>query len=212
MDIVNPQIAAYTEKYSEEESPLLKKINRETHLYVTGAGMLSGPVQGRLLALLSKILNPRNILEIGTYTGYATLCLAEGLQQDGIIYTIDHDEELQERVSGYFNESTYKEQIKYLTGQAEELIPQINDTFDLVFIDADKENYALYYDRVFPKLSETGVVVADNVLWKGKVLDEENADKPTRSIIEFNKKIKQDSRVEMVTLTIRDGLMLIRKK
>ena len=173
--------------------------------------MLSGHYQGRVLSLLSKMVSPSRILEIGTFTGYATLCLAEGLTDKGMIYTLDINEELEEMVRGYFTESPYKDKIKYILGDATETINTLNETFDLVFIDADKKNNGRYYDLIFDSLRPGGLVIVDNVLWSGKVLDS-NPDKDTKTITTFNDKILADNRVEKLILPVRDGLFVIRKK
>ena len=173
--------------------------------------MLSGHFQGRVLSMLSKIINPKHILEIGTYTGYATLCLAEGLQENGIIYTIDNNEELYDFQKKYFENSQYKSQIKQHLGNALDIIETLNTTYDLVFIDADKENYINYYNLIVPKMNKNGVILTDNVLWSGKVVDPQ-PDKDTRAILEFNRKVQADPRVENLLLSLRDGIMMMYKK
>lgn len=210
MDVINKELQAYAEKHTTDESPLLKKINRDTHAQVLMPRMLSGQLQGRVLSMLSCMCRPRVILEVGTYTGYSAICLAEGLQEGGKLITIDINEELYDRVSGYFREAGLNERIDYRIGDAATIIPQLNERFDLVFIDADKENYARYYDLVIDRVTLNGLILADNVLWSGKVL-QENPDKDTRSILDFNAKIQADARVENVLLPIRDGIMLMRK-
>lgn len=212
MEVNTPDLNLYLEHLAEPESELLKKINRETHLKVLMPRMLSGHFQGRVLSLLSKLIRPKCILEIGTFTGYATLCLAEGLANDGKLHTLDINEELEERVRDYFNESTYRNQIHYHIGKALEIIPKLGLEPDLVFIDADKKNNATYYDLVFDQIKPGGLILIDNVLWSGKVLEEDKMDKDTVLIRELNEKIKNDSRVEQVLLPIRDGLWIIRKK
>jgi predicted O-methyltransferase YrrM len=188
---------------------LLKKIERETHLHILKPRMLSGHLQGRFLSMVSNMIRPKTILEIGTYTGYSTLCLAEGLNKNGKLITIDINEELERRVRGYFAESQY-EGIYYLIGNALKIIATLNYQFDLVFMDADKENYANYFDLVIDKLAPGGFILVDNVLWSGKVLNVK-PDKDTRAILEFNKKIQNDARVENVLLPFRDGITIIRK-
>lgn len=210
MDLFDSSLTSYLEDHSDSETELLKRINRETYLKESMAHMLSGPYQGRLLSLLSKLISPKRVLEVGTFTGYATLCLAEGLTPDGIIHTIDINEELEDRVQGYFNESAYSTQINYHIGDAMEIIPRLNESFDLVFIDADKKNNLNYYQLVVEKVPSGGVILIDNVLWKGKVL-QQNADKQTEIILELNKQIASDPRVEKVILPVRDGVFLIRK-
>jgi predicted O-methyltransferase YrrM len=210
MDITPIEIQEYAELHTSGENSLLKSINRETHAHVLMPRMLSGHLQGRLLALISEMIKPERIFEIGTYTGYSALCLAEGLREGGKIITIDVNEELEKRVRGYFAQSDYKDKIDYRIGNALELIPDIKETFDLVFIDADKINYSRYYDLVFDKVKFGGFILADNVLWSGKVLAPD-PDKDTRAIMEFNKKVQEDPRVQNVLLPVRDGIMVVRK-
>lgn len=174
--------------------------------------MLSGHLQGRLLSMISQLHRPKRILEIGTYTGYAALCMAEGLPVDGKLFTIDKNEELEKRVRAYFDESPYSSQIELLIGDALEIIPGLNECWDLVFIDADKENYLSYYERVIDNTNSNGLIIADNVLWSGKVTDKSKQDHDTNKIREFNDIIQEDNRVENVLLPVRDGLMMIRKK
>jgi caffeoyl-CoA O-methyltransferase len=209
MELTPPALQKYAEFSTSRESELLAKINRETHLHVLKPRMLSGHLQGRVLAMISKMICPHTILEIGTYTGYATLCLAEGLAANGRLITIDVNEELERRVRGYFTESGVAD-IEYIIGHALHVIPTLNETFDLVFIDADKANYAAYFDLVIDKVRPGGFILADNVLWSGKVIDAK-PDKDTQVILDFNKKINADARVENVLLPIRDGITLIRK-
>jgi predicted O-methyltransferase YrrM len=209
MEFIDSALQNYAEQSSSHESELLKKINRETHLHVLKPRMLSGHLQGRFLSMISKMIKPTTILEIGTYTGYAPLCLAEGLQPSGKLITIDVNEELEKRVRGYFAEANI-EGIEYRIGNALEIIPTINYQFDLVFIDADKENNGTYFDLIIDKVATGGFILADNVLWSGKVLDAK-PDKDTRAILEFNKKINKDTRVENVLLPIRDGITVVRK-
>lgn len=212
MDIVSPELTQYLEKLSAPESPLLQKINRETHLQVLMPRMLSGHYQGRVLSMLSKMMQPTCILEIGTFTGYATLCLAEGLATNGELHTVDCNVELEDRVRGYFKESGYETQIHYHLARAEEFLQSWNKALDLVFIDADKKNNALYYDLIFDWLKPGGIILIDNVLWSGKVLNQEKLDKDTAGIVALNTKIATDERVEPLLLPIRDGLWIIRKK
>lgn len=211
MALLSPELNHYLEYLAEPETELLQKINRETHLQVLMPRMLSGHFQGRVLSMLSKMLKPECILEIGTFTGYATLCLAEGLAPNRKLHTIDINEELEDRVRGYFNESVYKDQIHYHLGDAMQLIPKLNLKPDLVFIDADKKNNANYYDLVIDAVKPGGLILIDNVLWSGKVLDQEKTDKDTVLIKELNEKIKADDRVSAFILPIRDGLWMIRK-
>lgn len=205
------QLSTYLEETCDEENALLKKVNRETYLKETMPHMLSGHYQGRVLAMISKLVAPRLALEIGTFTGYATLCLAEGLVEDGILHTIDINEEQEERVSSYFEESDYATRIQYHIGDAVEVIPNIKGRFDLVFIDADKKRNLLYYDMLIDRVRTGGLILIDNVLWKGKVFAE-NPDSQTRQILELNKTLAKDKRVEKLILPIRDGLFVLRKK
>lgn len=207
---MNVELEHYIERHTSSESDLLKKINRDTHVEVLMPRMLSGHVQGRFLSMMSQWLKPKRILEIGTYTGYSALCLAEGLTPDGKLITLDINEELEERVRGYFKQSLLENQIDYRIGDARKIIPTLNETFDLVFIDADKESYSLYFDLVIDKVATGGCIIADNVLWSGKVV-EEKPDKDTRAILEFNQKVVSDERVEKVIVSLRDGLMMMRK-
>lgn len=210
MDIINEDLLRYAEEHSTPETDLLKRINRDTSAKVMMPRMLSGHLQGRVLAVISQMLRPQRILEIGTFTGYSAICLAEGLHDSGKLITIDINEELEQRVRTYFNEAGLSEKIEYRIGNAIEIIPTLQETFDLVFIDADKENYSAYFDLVIEKVRPGGIILADNVLWSGKVVQGKQ-DKDTRAIGEFNKKIHNDKRVENVLLPIRDGIFIIRK-
>lgn len=210
MDVIQKELQDYAERHTSEESPLLKKINRDTHAHILMPRMLSGQLQGRVLSMISCMVHPRVILEIGTFTGYSAICLAEGLQENGKLITIDINEELHDRVSGYFREANLEDRIDYRIGNALSIIPQITERFDLVFIDADKENYARYFDLVIDRVNLNGFILADNVLWSGKVL-QPKPDKDTRAIVDFNAKVQADQRVENVLLPIRDGVMLMRK-
>lgn len=202
---------AYLESTCDAENTLLKSVNRETYLRETMPHMLSGHYQGRVLAMLAKMIAPKQILEIGTFTGYATLCLAEGLQKEGLLHTIDINEEQQERVQGYFDASAYAEQIKYHIGDAMDVIPTLTGDFDLVFIDADKKRNLDYYNMLIERVPSGGLLLIDNVLWKGKVLSE-NPDSQTQQIITLNNVLATDDRVEKLILPIRDGLFVLRKK
>ena len=197
--------------FCEPESSLLKQIDRETHLKVLMPRMVSGHYQGRMLSLLSKLMMPRRILEIGTFTGYATLCLAEGLTEGGSITTIDINEELKDRVNNYFEQSGMQDKINYKIGDAQEVLPELHETWDMVFIDADKKNNGTYYDMIFDQVRSGGIIIVDNVLWSGKVLNNAQ-DSDTKNISNFNHKIANDHRVEKLILPVRDGLFLIRKK
>jgi caffeoyl-CoA O-methyltransferase len=211
MHFMSDELENYVVEHSENEPQLLQELNRETHVKVLQPRMLSGHFQGRVLSLLSKIIQPTTILEIGTYTGYSALCLAEGLAKNGKLHTIDINEELQEMQQRYFNASPHGKNIIPHIGNALEIIPALNETFDLVFIDADKENYSNYFDLVIDKMKPGGIILSDNVLWSGKVLaDAKPNDKSTLAIKDYNKKLKEDSRVETVLLPIRDGLTVSR--
>lgn len=211
MHFISEKLENYVVKHSENEPELLQKLNKETHQKILQPRMLSGHFQGRVLSMLAKILQPKNILEIGTYTGYATLCMAEGLQQEGIIDTIDINEELEEIQNKYFEQSGKRNQIVQHIGNALEIIPKLNKKFDLVFIDADKENYINYWNLILPLMNKGGIVLSDNVLWSGKVLEEvKKNDKSTQILMKYNKITQQDLRVETVLLPIRDGLTVSR--
>lgn len=212
MNFISPELEQYAGIHTSPESELLAWINRETHLEVLQPRMLSGHLQGRILSLLSSLLKPKRILEIGTYTGYSALCLAEGLPADGTLITIDVNEELQARVQGYFNDSSYKNHIEYYIGDAMELIPTLSDMWDLVFIDADKKNYLNYYDLVIERMNPGGIILADNILWSGKVIDSSATDRETEILRRYNEVIHADERVENILLPIRDGIMVARKK
>lgn len=209
--LTGKEISEYAEKHSSPESDLLAEINRHTHLKVPMPRMLSGHLQGRTLALFSKLLQPECILEIGTYTGYSAICLCEGLKPDGKLITLDINEELEDMVRDYFDRSGFAPRIDYRLGNALEIIPGLNETFDLVFIDADKKSYAAYYDLVIDKVRSGGIIIADNVLRQGTVVTGET-DKETRNMQQFNEKVLADDRVENLLLPIRDGLMIARKR
>jgi caffeoyl-CoA O-methyltransferase len=211
MHFISEELENYVAHHSQKEPQLLKELDIETHQKIMQPRMLSGHFQGRVLSMLSKIINPKHILEIGTYTGYAALCLAEGLQKEGTLDTIDINEELVEIQEKYFNLSEYKNQITSHLGDAMQIIPTLNKKFDLVFIDADKENYINYYNLIVPMMHKGGIILSDNVLWSGKVLEELNPkDTSTKILLEYNKLINEDSRVETVLLPIRDGLTVTR--
>lgn len=208
----SPNINIYAETYTSPEDPILAKLNRETNLKVALPIMLSGHLQGAVLQALSFMLRPRRILEVGTYTGYSAICLAKGMPEDGHLHTIDYNEELQDMCFRYICDAGLEGKITQHIGQAEEIIPNINETFDLVFIDADKVNYGLYYDQVFDKVRKGGFILADNVLYDGEVvLPEAEQSKNAKAIHAFNEKLRNDSRVEQVLLPIRDGIMIARK-
>lgn len=211
MGLENKTLSQYLENTCDAESALLEHIRRETYLKETQAHMLSGHYQGRLLSFLSKLIRPSSILEIGTFTGYSTLCLAEGLAEQGIIHTIDKNEELADRVEGYFNQSQYCPHIRRYYGDAIQLIPTIDGRFDLVFIDADKKNNLNYFQMVVDRIPSGGLILIDNVLWKGRVLDE-NPDHTTSRINELNSVIAGDASIDKLILPIRDGLYIVRKR
>ena len=211
MHFLSEELENYAAQHTEDEPLLLKELNKRTHLNVLQPRMISGHFQGRFLSLLSKMVQPRTILEIGTYTGYATLCLAEGLHLEGVLHTIDIKEELTDLQREFFDRSGYGSQIVQHLGKAADIIPSLNTTFDLVFIDADKQNYAHYFDLVIEKMTRGGIILSDNVLWSGKVVEEvKHNDKHTQALMAYNQKIKDDPRVETVLLPIRDGITLSR--
>ena len=212
MDFIDPIIEQYALDHSDPESNLLKQLNRKTNLNVLQPRMLSGHLQGRLLSAFSKALKPDKILEIGTYTGYSALCLAEGLNQNGQLYTIDINQELEEFAQNYFDSSLFKDNIKFLIGDAVELIPNMKHPWDMVFIDADKENYSTYFDIVIDKVRKGGWIIADNVLWSGKVTRPTSTnDLETAAIKAFNEKVHLDKRVSNILVPVRDGMMLMIK-
>jgi caffeoyl-CoA O-methyltransferase len=204
------EILGYAEAHTSPETPLLKKINRDTHANVLKPRMLSGHMQGRVLSMISKMIRPTTILEIGTYTGYSAICLCEGLQPGGKLITIERNEELEVKLNEYFKTAGLEDVVDLRIGDAKEVLQSLEGRFDLVFIDADKENYCNYYDLVIDKVPAGGYILADNVLWSGKVV-EPSPDKDTRAILSFNDQVHNDSRVENVLLPVRDGIMLIRK-
>ncbi len=210
MNFLAENLETYVQQHSEQEPQLLQELARETHLKVLQPRMLSGAYQGRLLSLISKLINPKHVLEIGTYTGYSALCIAEGLHANGRIDTIDINEELTDMQRRYFDASGYGKQIFQHLGNAAEIIPALNGTFDLVFIDADKEQYPLYFDLIIERIQAGGLIIADNVLWSGKVVNHAT-DEATQALQLFNRKMVEDNRVENVLLPVRDGLTLIRK-
>ena len=210
MDFLPENIQKYISDISQSESPILKELNRYTNSKVILPRMLSGHVQGRFLSMISKLVNPEIIVEVGTYTGYSCLCLAEGLKKNGKIITIEKDEEFASIAKKFFDRSKYKEKISLLIEDATTAIENISEKIDLVFIDADKVNYSKYYDMLFPKLKIGGLIVADNVLWSGKVTKEVSDDE-TQSIKNFNIKVKNDERVENLIVGIRDGIMVCQK-
>jgi caffeoyl-CoA O-methyltransferase len=210
MSLIREDLQDLLLNFCEPETELLQRIDRETNLKVLMPRMLSGHYQGRVLSMLSKLISPKRVLEIGTFTGYATLCLAEGLTEDGLLYTLDINLELEDRVRGYFAESPYNSKINYVLGDATQTINALEEVFDLVFIDADKKNNGTYYDLIFDRVRPGGLIIVDNVLWSGKILSNAQ-DKDTRNISTFNDKVTADPRVEKLILPVRDGLFIIRK-
>ena len=211
MHFLSQDLEDYIEQHSENEPELLAKLNKETYQKILLPRMCSGHFQGRVLSMLSKLVNPKNILEIGTFTGYAALCLCEGIQQSGQLHTIDIKEELVDFQRKYFDLSGFGTQIHQHLGNAIDIIPTINLKFDLVFIDADKENYINYFNLVLPKMNKGGIILSDNVLWTGKVVEPlQKNDISTKILLEYNLLLKNDSRVETVLLPIRDGLTVSR--
>ena len=211
-DIVNNKIEDYIRKNSSKEPEILKDLNKETYLKVLNPRMLSGHLQGRFLSIITKLIKPKKILEIGTYTGYSAICMAEGLIENGIIHTIDINEELVSIQNKYFAKSKCNNSIIQHVGDARNIIKSINEKFDLVFLDADKENYIEYYELVIEKVRKGGLIIADNVLWTGKVVEpEKDDDELTQYLIDFNKMINEDDRVENIILPLRDGLNIILK-
>jgi caffeoyl-CoA O-methyltransferase len=211
MHFLSDELDNYVTQHSENEPELLAQLNKETHQKILAPRMLSGHFQGRVLSMLSKIVQPANILEIGTYTGYATLCLAEGLAENGTIDTIDNEEELFDFQRKYFDKTVWANQITQHLGDGLDIIPALGKKYDLVFIDADKENYINYFHLIVPMMNKGGIILSDNVLWSGKVLEEPNPkDLATKILLEYNQLLKDDPRVETVLLPIRDGLTVSR--
>ncbi|MBI1305111.1 MAG: methyltransferase [Bacteroidetes bacterium] len=214
MEFIDLKLAEYAENHTSPETEILSRLNRDTYANVLMPRMLSGHIQGRILSMFSKMVRPNFILEVGTYTGYSALCLAEGLAPEGKLLTMDINEELEDRINSYFKESPFAGQIELKIGDATQIIPTIDQPVDLAFIDADKENYSVYFDMIIDKMPSGGIIIADNVLWSGKILnaDEIARDEETRALHQFNEKIQTDNRVENVLMPVRDGLMVIRKK
>lgn len=213
MDFISEDLLTYSENHTSEEDPLLQKITRETQLKVLKPRMLSGHLQGKMLEIFTKMINPQIALEIGTYTGYSAICIARGLNKSGKLITMDINDELETMVRGFFEESGLSDQIDYRLGNALDLLPEIEGPIDLVFIDADKINNEKYFDLIIDKMNQGGIIMADNVLWSGKVIagQERKIDKDTQAILDFNDKINQDPRVENVLLPVRDGILIARK-
>ncbi|MCF8253841.1 MAG: O-methyltransferase [Bacteroidia bacterium] len=214
MDFLSDDLQDYCEQHSSNEPDVLKKLNRQTHAQVLQPRMLSGHLQGRFLAMISKLVQPKTILEIGTYTGYSALCLAEGLTEGGKLITIDVNPELEDMVHQYIEEAGMQDKVQMIIGDAYQIIRTLPQNFDLVFIDADKASYSKYYDLVIERLNPGGLILADNVLWSGKIVEEKALakDKDTQLLDAFNKKVKADPRVECMLLPLRDGMMMVRKK
>ena len=213
MHFLPKKLDDYVVAHSQKEPKLLQQLSRETWQKVLAPRMLSGHFQGRVLSMVSKLINPKNVLEIGTYTGYSALCLAEGIQPKGQLHTIDTNEELYDLQRRYFDKSGFGNQIIQYTGNAINIIPKIDKTFDLVFIDADKQNYPNYLEIILPKLKSGSVILSDNVLWTGKVIEElQKGDKDTEALLKYNKMINEHSQLETVLLPIRDGLTITRVK
>ncbi|WP_062053060.1 O-methyltransferase [Aquimarina longa] len=211
MHFIPEKLDTYVVNHSQKEPELLQQLNRETYQKILQPRMLSGAYQGRVLSIISKLINPKNILEIGTYTGYSAICLAEGLQKNGALHTIDINEELEDFQRKYFNLSGYGEQIHQHIGDATTIIPNLNQKFDLVFIDADKPNYPTYFDLIINKMNSGGVILSDNVLWSGKVIEEVDTDDiSTKALLKYNTLLAEDPRIETVLLPIRDGLTISR--
>tara|TARA_B100000242_G_scaffold293423_1_gene271491 strand:+ start:3500 stop:4144 length:645 start_codon:yes stop_codon:yes gene_type:complete len=212
INFIDDNILNYSISKSEKESKLLNDLYRETYLKVLNPRMISGHYQGRILSFISKIMRPKKILEIGTYTGYSAICLCEGLDNDGVLHTIDNNKELIEIQNKYFKKANLTNKIVQHSGDAKNILPSLDEEFDIVFIDADKESYPEYYDLIINKVSSGGIIIADNILWSGKILEKVGKDdQATKSIIEFNNKITQDDRVKNIILPIRDGLNIVRK-
>jgi predicted O-methyltransferase YrrM len=213
MEFIEKNLADYCENHTSPESELLSNLNRDTHLKVVSPRMLSGHLQGRFLSFISKLQKPQLIIEIGTYTGYSALCLAEGLTESGKLISIDVNEETSSYAQSFIDKSAYKNQIKLVVADAKDFIHTISNPIDLVFIDADKKNYLAYYQLIIEKLNTGGIIIADNVLWSGKItMPEGEMDRETLALHEFNEFVQNDGRVENMLLPIRDGLMVIRKK
>ncbi|AZJ34220.1 O-methyltransferase [Tenacibaculum singaporense] len=211
MHFLPEELDNYVVKHSQAEPKILQELSRETWQKVLNPRMLSGAFQGRVLSMISKLIQPKSILEIGTYTGYSALCLAEGLPKDGMLYTVDKNEELEELQHKYFQKSDYKNQITQYVGNALDIIPSIDSKFDLVFIDADKSNYVNYFHLIIDKMNKGGVILSDNVLWSGKVVEElDPKDIDTKILLDYNRLLNEDDRLETVLLPIRDGLTISR--
>lgn len=214
MNFFSPDLQRYTEQHTTPESPLLQRLDRETNLKALYPKMISGHLQGRVLSMFSHMIRPKRILEIGTFTGYSAICMAEGLAEDGELITIDKNRELEDMVINYLREADLDSKVHCIIGDAIEVIPELKGTFDLIYLDADKENYCNYFELIIDRLNPGGYLLADNVLWYGKVLDNfsKKPDRETAAIKEFNQLVHKDARVENVLLPIRDGIMILRKR
>jgi len=210
MDFLPQELDDYVSQHTSSETELLKELNRETNANVMMPRMLSGHVQGRVLSTFSNMIKPKTILEIGTYTGYSAICMAEGLDSEGKLITLDINEELEDMVRTYFEKAGLTDKVDYRIGNALDIIPMLDEKLQLVFIDADKINCSNYFDLVIDKVEKGGFIIADNVLWSGKVIGDK-IDKDTQALIDFNTKVHNDSRVENVLFPVRDGLMVLRK-
>ncbi|MBK85906.1 MAG: methyltransferase [Flavobacteriaceae bacterium] len=214
MHFISDKLDDYVLNHSDEEPPLLRALTRETYQKVVQPRMISGHFQGRVLSTISKLIRPKKILELGTFTGYSALCLAEGLDEDGELHTVDYNEELVNLQRRFFDQSGFGQQIHQYTGRALEIIPMLNFKFDLVFIDADKPNYVNYFHQIIDKLNSKGVILSDNVLWSGKVIEPtvDQLDISTKTLLQYNRLLKEDSRLNTILLPIRDGLTISIKK
>lgn len=213
MEFIDAKLDDYVCAHTENEPAVLADLNRRTHVSILQPRMLSGHYQGRLLSMLAHMIQPKRVLEIGTYTGYSALCFAEGLQEGGKVTTVDVNEELEEFVQSYIEKANCSDKVEYIVGDAMEVVAKMDEQFDLVFIDADKKNYCNYYELVFDKVKPGGYIIADNVLWSGKVLEDyDSLDRETKILMDYNKMVHEDERVQEILLPIRDGLMIARKK
>ena len=213
MEFISQKLDNYCNQHTSSTCTVLEELNRETHTSVLNPRMISGNLQGQFLTMLSRMMKPKCILEIGTYTGYSAICLAKGLPVDGVLHTIDVNEELEEMNTRYFKKAGFEHQVVQHIGDASTLISSLDLNIDLAFIDADKKNYPLYFDLLIDKMNPGGWIIADNVLWSGKVIEEVNpSDKSTLALLEYNRKVQEDPRVENLLLPLRDGLMICRKK
>ena len=211
MDFIDAALESYVTAHTSDEPELLQKLNRDTNAHILMPRMLSGHTQGRMLAMFSQMISPKRVLEIGTFTGYSAICLSEGLAEDGLLYTIDINEELEDMAKKYFSLAGISSKVVQLTGDARKIIPKLDESFDLIFLDADKTSYSMYFDLVFSKLNLGGYIIADNILWSGKVLTDDPKDKDLNAIKEYNLKIKNDARVNCIILPVRDGISIARK-